>query len=114
MLMPQAPPTLPAYPPAIPPCDPAALLNPHFVQQLMLLLSSKAARSEVSPAAQSVGPGDVTAYLGGLEQAAELLVHSVKTATQKAREKAILEFQRWMQRVVKVNLLDKILSTLLL
>jgi hypothetical protein len=75
-------------------------MGPSFAQGLMLQLSSVAARSAVAP--QPVGVGDVTAYLQGLGQAAELLKHSVKPATQKAREKAILEFQSWMQRVVKV------------
>jgi hypothetical protein len=51
----------------------------------MLQLSSVAARSVVAP--QPVGVGDVTAFLQGLGQAAELLKHSVKPATQKARKK---------------------------
>jgi hypothetical protein len=105
MLMPQAFPTLPIYSQAAPSGDLTGLLHPSFVQQLLLQLSSTAARSEASHADLSVGAGDVTAYLGGLEQAAELMVHSVKPATQKAREKAILEFQGWMQRVVKVTVL---------
>jgi hypothetical protein len=51
-----------------------------------------------------VGIGDVTAYLQGLGQAAEQLKHSVKPATQKARDKDILEFQSWIQRAVEVPL----------
>jgi hypothetical protein len=43
-----------------------------------------------------VGSRDVTAYLGGLELAAELLAHSVNPATQRKREKAILQYYGWL------------------
>jgi len=102
MLLLQARPLELGYAPVGPGAVLSPLLFPHLVQQFLLQRSSVAFRAPESQPPPPLGVGDVTTYYGGLEKAAELMGHSVKPATQKARDKAVVQFQSWLDKIVKV------------